>query len=74
METYIPEHRKHQLRQLAAARGHEHTVVLGPFGQRGGPPEYTVALYDATGRVHRETLRGTYEHLAALLRATEGGA
>jgi hypothetical protein len=46
-----------------ATKGYRHAVVLGPFGARTGADEYTVALYDPSGRVWLRSLRGTFPAL-----------
>jgi hypothetical protein len=48
-----------ELQAQLETKGYRHAVVLGPFGGRDGAEEYTVALYDPSGRVHRGSLRGT---------------
>jgi hypothetical protein len=51
------------LLELLRAKGYRDPLVLGPFGGVSNAREYTVPLYDATGRAYRETLRGTYADL-----------
>ncbi len=74
MDLLRPPDNRLALQHLAHRRGHRHAAVLGPFDQPDGPPHYTVALYDDSGRVHRETLQGTYNELATRLGEPGAGA
>jgi hypothetical protein len=60
---------KGSLRAQLCRKGYRCAAVLGPFAARQGPPEYTVTLYDATGRSYLATRRGTPRALWAWIEA-----